>query len=140
MDGKLVGMKIDGSYVDCEISCSLRVSNEQLDASGATNGNWKHYIEGYKSWSASVNAKAIRNASPAGFSKIFKKNLLSNQTFVLVIGLKDDVNEDMFFIQGNAKLQEMDFTANIEDKADMMINFIGTGAFTEVTIDEGESE
>lgn len=138
MDGKLVGLKIDGNYVDCEISCTLTVSNEHLDASGATNGNWRYFIEGYKSWNVTVNAKALRNASSAGFAKIFKKNFLSNQTFVLIIGLKDDPSEDLLFIQGNAKIQNLDFTANVEDKAEMNISFIGNGAFTEVIIEEGE--
>lgn len=136
MDGKLIGMKIDGAYTPCEISCSLKTSNEQLDASGEHNGNWKHWTEGYKSWSMSVNARLLKSAAPSGFAKIFKKNLLGNQTYEVIIGMKDDATNTEFFIKGNAKLQDLDLNAIADSKAEYNINFIGNGVFTEVNIKE----
>lgn len=136
MDGKLIGFKVDGEYTPCEVTCSLKVSNDQLEASGSHNGNWKYTIEGYKSWVASVNARLMLNASPAGFAKIFKKNLLKNQTYEIIISLKiDDTNTD-FFIKGIARLKDLDFTAGVSNKAEYTLDFIGQGAFEEVNIQE----
>lgn len=133
MDGKLIGLKIDGEFVPCETNCAIKMSNEQLDASGEHNGNWKHWIEGYKSWNMSVNAKLMKSTSPAGFAKIFKKNLLPNQMYEVIIASKN--NSDLI-LKGNAKIQDLDMSAEVDTKANYNINFIGTGALTEVVIVE----
>lgn len=136
IEGKLLGLMVDGEFTTCEVSCSIRVSNQLLDASGENNGNWVHNIEGYKSWQMSVNARLMINSSPAGFSQIFKKNLLAQQQYEVVIAnrISDDIPE--FIIRGMARIQDLDMNALSDSKADYSITFIGNGPFTEVDFEE----
>lgn len=136
IDGKLLGMWIDGSFTPCEMSCSIKMANELLDASGAHNGNWKHYIEGYKSWSASVNGKVFISTFASSFNSIFKKNLLPNQTFDIMISNRVSDVIPNIIMRGTVRIQDLNMNADTEGKAEYNVNFIGQGALTDVEFEE----
>lgn len=136
IEGKFLGMNIDGQWTPCEISCSIRMENELLIASSETKGNWRSYIEGYKGWSMSVNGRLLINNLSSSFNNIFLKNILAQQTFQVLIGTYVGSEGDVIIIKGTARIQDLDLIANVESKAEYNINFLGDGPLTQVEFEE----
>jgi len=47
MEGRILGIKIDGEFSQCEIDCTLNIEQEQLPTSSMDAG-WRESIGGYK--------------------------------------------------------------------------------------------
>lgn len=57
MNGRVLGIKINGVFVPCETNCDISIDGERIATSSAENGNWRSSIAGYRSWKATVNGK-----------------------------------------------------------------------------------
>ena len=56
MEGKILGLKVDNEFAQCEIDCTLNFEQEQLATSGMDAG-WRDHIGGYKGWSVDLNSR-----------------------------------------------------------------------------------
>jgi predicted secreted protein len=63
--GYLIGLKINGAFVSCEISCSINMKNNNLPASAITSGGWKEFIYGIREWSVQVDGNLLLEAVPS---------------------------------------------------------------------------
>ena len=57
--GSIYGLKIDGHYMPCEISCELSVNREMIGKSGSAHGKFRKYRYGYIDWSVSADARSV---------------------------------------------------------------------------------
>lgn len=135
IDGKLLGIRIDGDFSPCEVTCSIRDENELLPASSEESGNHENFIEGYKRGSITVNSRLLINASPSGYARIMQKNALPNQTFELVFENRTS-DAPGIMVMGTYRIQEMELTASVGDKAEYNITFVRCGAYTRLEFEE----
>ena len=56
MEGRVIGIKIDGEFSQCEIDCTLNIEQEQLPTSSMDSG-WRESIGGYKGWSVDLSSR-----------------------------------------------------------------------------------
>lgn len=99
---KLTRFKINGSYVPCELSCELTITQETQQITNNTNGRAKSFRRGYYEWSANVDTKFTVSSSQASSVALLKTVLDDGDGIIDVelITIGDD--EAPFSIKGQA--------------------------------------
>jgi len=127
MPGNLVGLQIDGSFIDCETSCDVSFETDLMPASPRDSGGWKEYISGVKSWSITLNAGMLMRMAGTGLNTILNAFLSGQPMAVKVTTKKQDLYPN-FTIYGNVLLQNGGINAAVNSLASWNATFQGDGA------------
>lgn len=126
IDGKLIGMKINGSFVSCETSCSIHMDRETLPSSAVTSGGWKEFIKGIRSWTVGVNGNLLLESVPSDIKSIITSGYINDQDIFVEFSTRVSSTIQLVF-SGIAIFQNADITAPSSGKANWQVNFQGSG-------------
>ena len=117
-------------------SCSLSVSADLPDSTTKSSGGWADEIAGLRSWSLTTDGLATVDPTGASFvvGDIFTS--MYNRTkvtvkFTTVTGSTPVVGDLIW--SGEAFIESLDVTADMESPATYSVSFTGTGALTQAT-------
>ena len=115
-------------------SCSLSVSADLPDSTTKSSGGWADEIAGLRSWSLTTDGLATVDPTGASFvvGDIFTS--MYNRTkvtvkFTTVTGSTPVVGDLIW--SGEAFIESLDVTADMESPATYSVSFTGTGALTQ---------
>lgn len=123
LNGKLIGVYVDGTLVATAKSCKLSSTMEARDTFTKDDNGWKTSGEGARSWKVDVDG--LRTET--NVSTLF--TLLTNRTEVTV-SFQSSVSGDHHY-RGRARLTSLEQGADNEASATFTASFEGTGALTE---------
>jgi predicted secreted protein len=117
-------------------SCSLSVSADLPDSTTKSSGGWADEIAGLRSWSLTTDGLATVDPTGANFvvGDIFTS--MYNRTkvtvkFTTVTGSTPVVGDLIW--SGEAFIESLDVTADMESPATYSVSFTGTGVLTQAT-------
>lgn len=128
INGKLLGVYIDGTLIASAKSCKLSVTHEVRDTFTKDDNGWKTNAEGARSWK--VDTDGLLNASSNSFSTLFA--LITNRTEV-TISFQSSVSGDKRY-QGRGYLASIEQNADNETSVTYTASFECDGALTEGTL------
>lgn len=130
IQGRVIGVKIDGKFYPCELNSSLDVSTEMISTSSKAKGYWEDYANGKKSWSINVDGRLNAMISwGSAFNKIMEKTIEGDNEFEVAFQMRSNPETDLFFrFWGNAKLSNANLSAPTTGYASGTYTFQGCGA------------
>lgn len=128
MNGRIIGIKVDGEFVPCETGCDFSVDGERIATSSKENGSWRNSIAGYRSWKVGVNGNLVINGSPAGAMLLTRAIILG--TNVQLIMTMRITNAEIMTITGTVGTTNITINAPSVGLATWSGSFEGVGAFT----------
>ena len=128
MKGRLIGVKLNDSWIPCEQDCTLNYSQEQLPTSSKVKGGWKDSIGGYKEWSIDVSGRLDVGSSNAFFNKVLERFIKEDDAvYEIYFGSRIGA-EQTFYLKGKARLQNGTLNANVDNNATRSESYVGCGA------------
>ena len=127
--GKLIGVKINGAFTSCEVSCTINLNRELLPASAVDSGGWKEYISGIRDWSISINANLLLEAVAADIKTVLTASYFGNLPLYIQFSTRPSVETELI-LSGNALFQSGSITAGNVGNASTNINLQGNGELT----------
>lgn len=128
MNGRIIGISIDGEFVPCETGCDFSVDGELIPTSSSEYGSWRTSIPGYRSWKVGVNGNLVINSSPAGAMELIKA-IKSGTELELIMTMRVS-NAEVFIIQGRARPTNVTLNAPGSGAATWSGSFDGNGEFS----------
>ncbi len=123
MNGKLIGVYLDGTLIATAKSCKLSVSHEVRDTFSKDDAGWKTNAEGARSWKVDVDGLVTQS----NFSTLFA--LMTNRTQVTV-SFQSATSGDHHY-RGDGYLSALDQSADNETSVSYTASFEGDGVLTE---------
>lgn len=129
LEGRLMGLKMDGKFFKCELGCSFNYDVEMLPCSSVESGYFKESIPGQISWSMSINDRFNLTLEPyTGFQDILSK-VKSRERVYLELITRNGISP-YFSISGWAWPQSGGLDAQNTGYAQTSTTFTGDGEFT----------
>lgn len=128
MNGRIIGIKVDGEFVPCETGCDFSVDGERIATSSKENGSWRNSIAGYRSWKVGVNGNLVINGSPAGAMRLIR-SIMFGQDVQLIMTMRVS-NAEVMTITGYAGTTNITINAPSVGAATWSGAFDGVGEFT----------
>jgi predicted secreted protein len=126
--GRLIGLKVNGIFISCELSCDFNFQAEMLPASAIDSAAWKEFIAGIRSWSMGVSGQLLAEAVGADFKTIL--NSFFTRIPVLVIWGTRPSATTQLSMSGSALVSGGSATGPNKGAATYTITFQGTGPLT----------
>lgn len=124
--GRLFGIKMNGAFVSCEISCEIVFDREMLPATAVDSGGWKEYINGLRGWSINVNGKLLLDAVGADIKTLLQTAYFSDLPLYVQFATRPSVTEQLVF-SGNALLPSANISAGASGTANWTATLQGNG-------------
>lgn len=129
VSGKIIGVKVNGAFTGCEVSCTINFNRELLPASAVDSGGWKEFVSGLRDWSVSVNANLLLEAVGTDIKTILTANYFGNFPLYLEFSTRPSVEIEML-LSGRALFQSGSITAGSTGNASTTVNLQGDGELT----------
>lgn len=128
MSGNLLGLKINDTFISCEISCEFNFDADLRGASPVDAGRWKEWIPGVRSWNINLNAAMLMRMTGTGVNTILNA-FLTGEKLSIVFGVRrTDIPH--FSISGNAHVQNGNIAGGVNTLATWNTTLQGDGPFT----------
>ncbi|HVW99716.1 MAG TPA: hypothetical protein VHA52_04620 [Candidatus Babeliaceae bacterium] len=124
--GKIIGMKIAGAFVSCEVSCTINFNQEMIPASAVDSGRWKEFIAGIRDWNAAVNGNLLLEAVGADIKTILTQGFFGTLPIFLQFSTRPSATTELL-LSGNVLFQSGGMTAPATGKATWTVNLQGSG-------------
>ena len=99
MEGRVIGIKIDGEFSQCEIDCTLNIEQEQLPTS-SMNAGWRESIGGYKGQSVDLSSRLTVGVMLGHTNKIIDRFINEEDAeFELYFGTRDGSQDANFYLK-----------------------------------------
>lgn len=128
LSGNLLGLEINGHFVECELSCDFNFDSELLPASPVDSGGWKEFIQGDKSWSISLNAAML--IRQAGTSVNVILNAFLTGEIINIRYMVKNPNIPNFIISGKASVASGSISSAANINSSWTTSLTGNGPFT----------
>lgn len=123
MNGKLLGVDVDGTLIATAKSCKLTVTHEVRDTFTKDDASWKTNAEGAMSWKVDCDGLLTQT----NFSSLY--TAFTNRTKVY-LSFESSVSGDHHY-RGYAYIASLDQNADNEASVTFSASFEGTGSLTE---------
>lgn len=128
ISGNLLGLEINGNFIDCETSCEFTFEVEMRGASAVTSGRWREVIPGIRSWSVSVNAMLVLSSVGNNVDVVYNA-FISGEMLGVKFRARPTSDEE-FTISGNAFVTSGAISGPINALANFNTTLTGSGPFT----------
>ena len=133
-NGTSLVVLVEGQVLGHSTSCSLSLSIDAPDASTKQSGGWADEIGGQRSWS--VTTDGLSTVEPGALATYVSTDelmiLAAARTAVTVmfttVSSGSTVNSGDVYWSGQAFIESVDITADMENPATYSVSFKGTGA------------
>jgi predicted secreted protein len=127
--GALIGLKINGAFVSCEISCNINFKNNNLPASAITSGGWKEFIYGIREWSVSVDGNLLLEAVPSDIKGLITTGFIGQ--YPMIASFSTRVSSTIqLALSGAVLLEGGSITAPQSGATNWNVTLQGTGVLT----------
>ena len=126
ISGKIIGLKINGVFTSCEISCQMDFQTEMLPASAVDSGRWKEFIAGVRGWTMQVNGNLLLEAVSSDIKALITTGYINGLPLFLQFSTRASSTIQMI-LSGAALLSAGNITSPITGSATWSANFQGTG-------------
>lgn len=125
--GALIGLKINGNFVSCETSCEFTFDVDMLAASAPTEGRWKSFIPGLRSWKMTVNMNLLLGSVGADIKTVLMAVMLGD---AVDLQFRTNISISPYLIiSGTAYPTTGGITAPGKGNATANVTFQGSGPF-----------
>tara|TARA_R100000742_G_C4279648_1_gene104982 strand:+ start:10609 stop:11037 length:429 start_codon:yes stop_codon:yes gene_type:complete len=135
INGTALFVRMDSADIGFSTSCSITITQETLNTTDASTGNWNSRIPGRRDWEISCDALvAMGGAGTTGgmkFYQIFSSYMAYQQ--VLQLQFRTSVSGDKYFT-GNAIVSELSIDAPMEETATFTVSFAAAGPLSLATL------
>lgn len=128
MSGNLLGLKVNGTFISCEISCEFNFDADLRGASPVDAGRWKEWIPGVRSWNITLNAAMLIRMAGTGVNTILNAFLMGEKVDVVFGVRRTDIPS--FSITGKAHIQNGSIAGGVNTLATWNTTLQGDGPFT----------
>lgn len=125
--GSLMGLKVDGQYVPCEVSSSFEYTYELKPKSSTESGIAREFKYGKLEWQMSVNANFLAREVGNDFKYILR-GVLTRKIFDVEFSTKFG-DPAAFAIKGKALTMNGGINAQRGQTSQWNVTFKGTGLF-----------
>lgn len=125
--GSIIGLKVNGSFISCEVSCTFNFTIDLLDSSAIDSGRWKEFIQGIRSWTMTVNGNLLLQAVPSDIKAIITTGLMQGLPVFVEFSTRPS-SEIQMILSGAALLQSGSINGPASGSANWTCQFQGTGA------------
>ena len=129
VNGNIIGLMVNGTFVSCEIGCSINFNQEMLAASAVDSGRWKEFIAGIRDWSVQVNGNLLLEAVGTDIKTILTANYFGSLPLYIQFRTRPSATTELI-LSGNALYQTGNINAQGGAIANWTATFQGTGALT----------
>jgi predicted secreted protein len=129
ISGSLIGLKVNGAFVSCELSCEIQLDVEMLPATNPTSARWKEFIQGVRGWTMSVNAGLLLEAVPSDIKAIITTGYIRGLPMYIEFSTRASASIQMI-LSGACVFQNANITAPAQGGASYNVSFQGTGALS----------
>lgn len=126
IQGKLMGLKVNGVFISCEVSSDISFQGETLPATAIDSGGWKEFLSGLRSWSMNVNGQLLAEAVGADFKTIFN-SFVSRNPILLTWSTRPSATTALS-LTGTAIVASGSATGPNKGNSTWTVAFQGTGA------------
>lgn len=143
LQGKLIGVKINGSYIRCQTDATLSITQDVTDndpckptEEEATNGaSWAGHTAGTKSWTISVTAKTFADVAAGTLDNSDIAALMitgdnSVEVTFQTIRTTDYAFASVFLYEGTGTLTSFTHNAPVDGDSTYDLEITGNGALT----------
>lgn len=127
INGKSLGVYLNGTLISFSKSCKLSVTHEPRDTTNKDTNGWKTAAEGNRSWKIDCEGLVDFSATN-GVSALF--TLMTNRTLVGLSFETSVSGEKRWY--GNGYITNIDMDAPNQESATFSVSFEGTDTLTEV--------
>lgn len=124
--GRLIGVQVGGSFISCEISSSINLTQEMLPAAAVDSGRWAEFLEGERGWTITVNGGLLLEAVGADIKTILLSNYFDTLPLSVYFSTRPDATTELIF-SGTALFSSGDITAPSTGAATWNVNLQGSG-------------
>jgi len=124
--GSILGLKANGAFVSCELSCSINFDRELLPATAVDSGGWKEFIYSVRSWSVSVNGNLLLEAVGSDIKSFLNAGYFESRTIYIQFSTRPSSDIQLVF-SGTALFQSADITGANTGKANWNAKLQGSG-------------
>lgn len=124
--GRLIGVQAGGSFMSCEISATLSLTQEMLACAAVDSGRFAEYIAGLRGWSINVNGGLLLEAVGADIKTILLTNYFDTIPLTVAFSTRPNTDLELIF-SGVALFTSGDITAPSDGGATWTIQLQGTG-------------
>lgn len=125
ISGRLMGLKVGGVFISCEISSDFNCQADMLPASAIDSARWKEWIAGIRSWGMSVNGQLLAEAVGADFKTVMN-SYFSGLPVFLIWGTRPSATTQLS-LSGSALLSAASATGPSKGASTYTLTFQGTG-------------
>ena len=127
--GRLIGVQVGGSFIQCEISSTISFKQETLAAAAVDSGRWAEFIAGEREWSLSVNGGLFLAAVNADIKSILLSNYFDTIPLFVIFSTRPTAVDELLF-SGVALFSSGDITAPATGYANWNVQLQGSGPLT----------
>ena len=128
LEGRLMGLSINGYAVECETQCDFNFDVEMLPASAISSGRWKNFIPGVRSWSITVAGNTLLKNAGADIKTILNA-VLTGEIVELSFRTHPDISPYLI-ISGQAIPRQGNLSSANVGFSGWNVVFQGINAFT----------
>ena len=129
IQGKVIGVSVDGNYYPCELNSSLDINIEMINASSKAKGYFEDFENGKKTWSISLDGRLNALESwGSSFNNILVNALHGSNEFEVAFQMKSNPETELFFrFWDKARLNNANLSASNQGYANGSYTFQGCG-------------
>lgn len=91
--GNIYGIRVNGDFINCELSCSLTVNRQMVNKSGSHSGKYRHYRAGYIDWSITADARTVISVLSGSFNNLLDSQLSGTEIDVFISARVSNVRQ-----------------------------------------------
>lgn len=129
ISGSLIGLIINGAFVECETSCQINFNQDMLPSSAIDSGGWKEFINGIRSWTISVNGNLLLEAVGSDIKALIQTGFINQLPMFAQFSTRPSSDIQLQF-SGACLFNTASITAASTGAANWTANLQGTGMLT----------
>lgn len=129
IQGKVIGVSINGDFYPCELNSSIDLNIEMISTASKAKGYWEDFVNGKKSWNINVDGRLnLMESMNSAFNKIFEHAINGDNLFQVAFQMKTNPDTEQFFrFWGDARLSNANLSAPPTGYATGTYTFNGCG-------------
>lgn len=123
--GSVMGVTVDGIFINCETDGSMQFEAEMLPTSSVLSGRWRSFRPGKKSWTITVNGHLLKREAGQDFKTLYDA-FFDDREVIVQFRTRPSVDQFLIF-EGKAFISMGNASAPNKGSSTWSMTFQGTG-------------
>lgn len=134
--GSLIGLIINGAFVECETSCQINFNQDMLPSSAIDSGAWKEFILGIRSWTINISGNLLLESVGSDIKAMITSGYINRLPMFAQFSTRPSSDIQLSF-EGAVLFNQASITAASTGSANWTTTLQGTGALNTTYHDFG---